>query len=29
MACLQTFAQDEIVEQFYSTAINDKTTAKK
>lgn len=28
-ACLDTFAQAETVEQFYSTAINAKTTAKK
>lgn len=28
-ACLDTFAQPETVEQFYSTAINAKTTAKK
>ncbi|XP_058466029.1 ubiquitin carboxyl-terminal hydrolase 5 [Malaya genurostris] len=28
-ACLDAFAQPEIVEQFYSTAINAKTTAKK
>lgn len=28
-ACLDTFAQSETVEQFYSTAINAKTTAKK
>lgn len=27
--CLDRFAQVEIVEQFYSSAINDKTTAKK
>ncbi|XP_049543524.1 ubiquitin carboxyl-terminal hydrolase 5 isoform X2 [Anopheles darlingi] len=28
-ACLDTFAQPELVEQFYSSAINAKTTAKK
>lgn len=28
-ACLQQFAADEIVEQFYSSAINDSTTATK
>uniref|UniRef100_A0A182W997 Ubiquitin carboxyl-terminal hydrolase n=1 Tax=Anopheles minimus TaxID=112268 RepID=A0A182W997_9DIPT len=28
-ACLDTFAQPELVEQFYSTAISAKTTAKK
>lgn len=27
--CLDTFAQSEIIEQYFSTAINDSTTAKK
>ncbi|XP_014607776.1 PREDICTED: ubiquitin carboxyl-terminal hydrolase 5 isoform X2 [Polistes canadensis] len=29
MSCLETFIQPEIVEQFYSTALNEKTTAQK
>lgn len=29
MTCLQNFAEADTVEQFYSTAINDKTTATK
>lgn len=28
-SCLENFAQTEVVEQFYSTAIKDKTTARK
>lgn len=27
--CLEAFATEETVEQFFSTALNDKTTAKK
>ncbi|XP_035728148.1 ubiquitin carboxyl-terminal hydrolase 5-like [Vespa mandarinia] len=29
MSCLETFIQPEIVEQFYSSALNEKTTAQK
>jgi len=29
LSCLETFAQVEIVEQFYSSALNEKTTAEK
>lgn len=28
-SCLEVFTQSEIVEQFYSTALNAKTTARK
>lgn len=28
-ACLEKFGENELVDQFYSTAINDKTTASK
>jgi ubiquitin carboxyl-terminal hydrolase 5/13 len=28
-SCLETFTQCELVDQFYSSAINGKTTAKK
>lgn len=28
-SCLEAFTQSEIVEQFYSTALKDKTTARK
>lgn len=28
-SCLETLTQTEVIEQFYSTAINDKTTARK
>lgn len=28
-SCLEAFTQTEIVEQFYSTALNAKTTARK
>lgn len=28
-SCLESFAKTEIVEQFYSSALNDKTTATK
>lgn len=27
--CLEAFAKEETIEQFFSTALNDKTTAKK
>lgn len=29
LSCLESFARSETVEQFYSTALNDKTTATK
>jgi len=29
LSCLEAFAQAEIVEQFYSSALNEKTTAEK
>jgi ubiquitin carboxyl-terminal hydrolase 5/13 len=28
-SCLEAFSQAEIVEQFYSSALNEKTTARK
>ena len=29
LSCLEAFAQAEIVEQFYSSVLNEKTTAEK